>query len=238
MASPDSTAIREVLTQRGFSSAAAAYNDALARCHGEVAILLHQDVYLPPGWLHQFQSQLAALENRDPDWGVVGLYGVDRGGQHRGHVYCTGQMSQLGGNFNAPIEVASLDELLLVVRPASGLRFDESIRGYHMYGTDICLEAIRRGKKAYVLDAPCLHNTNPYQILPWDFWRAYLQMRRKWWRELPVHTTCTSITRLCLPMLRDNLIRRLNRLLRRPMSMGGRVDRPGEFWKARGVPRI
>ena len=43
-----------------------------------------------------------------------------------------------------PAQVATLDELLLIVKRDSGLRFDPEL-GFHLYGADICLQAIEQG---------------------------------------------------------------------------------------------
>ena len=43
-----------------------------------------------------------------------------------------------------PARVATLDELLLVVRRDSPLRFDPEL-GFHLYGADLCLQAAERG---------------------------------------------------------------------------------------------
>jgi hypothetical protein len=96
------------------------------------------------------------------------------------------------------------------IRKSSNLRFDERLPGYHMYGTDICLEARRRGMKSYVIPAFCIHNTNGYRMLPLQFWRSYLFMRKKWRSELPIATSCTEITFGCWPMIRWNMIRAAN----------------------------
>ena len=43
-----------------------------------------------------------------------------------------------------PARVATLDELLLIVRRDAGLRFDPDL-GFHLYGADICLQASEQG---------------------------------------------------------------------------------------------
>ena len=51
-----------------------------------------------------------------------------------------------------PAPVATLDELLLIVRRDSGLRFDPDL-GFHLYGADICLQASEQGLAVVALDA-------------------------------------------------------------------------------------
>ena len=93
--------------------------------------------------------------------------------------------------------MASLDEVVLIFRKSSGLMFDEYLPGYHLYGADICAEARRQGRKSYAISAFCIHNTNIGGILPLEFWKCYLFMRRKWMNSLPIHTPCTRISLSC-----------------------------------------
>lgn len=225
LSSPDIRGASEVILQRGYSSAAAAYNDALDRAGTDLVILVHQDVYLPGGWIDSLRAVLDLLSINDPQWGVLGVWAGMYTGGPSGYLYWTGSGGPAGEPVDGVAEVSTLDEVLLVLRRSSGLRFDERLPGFHMYGTDICLEARRRGRKSYVFSGFCVHNTNVYDMLPWDFWRAYLFMRRKWKSELPISTPCIDITRSCWPMVRWNTVRAANILLRRHKS-GRRVDDP------------
>jgi hypothetical protein len=83
--------------------------------------------------------------------------------------------------------------MVIVVRKASGLSFDPALPGFHLYGTDICLEAGRRGQSCYVISNFCIHNSNGLDVLPWPFWKSYLFLRSKWRRRLPVKTPCATI---------------------------------------------
>lgn len=203
--SPDLPPADRVLIQRGYSSAAAAYNDAIDRAQTDIVVLTHQDVFLPVGWVADVEKALQSLAQRDPNWAVLGAWGVAADGKRSGHLYCTGSAVALGRQGLEPLAVRSLDEVLLIVRKSSGVRFDPTLPGFHMYGTDICLEAERLGFKSYAISAFFVHNTNGYAILPWAFWKSCLDIRRKWWDRLPVITPCATITRWCWPMIRHNL---------------------------------
>jgi len=213
--SPDIGSAVEVIQQRNFASAAKAYNDAWRRASGTILVFLHQDVYLPRGWFEDVSNAISKLARNDPNWGVLGVWGVDGKGQGWGNLVCTGVGRRLGKDFDDPQPVRTLDELALIVRRDAGFRFDERLAGYHFYGSDLCLEASQAGKRCYAISALCVHNTNSYGMLPWGFWRAFLYLRRKWWRELPIITPCISITKFGLPAIRWNLARAKNILLRR-----------------------
>jgi hypothetical protein len=116
----------------------------------------------------------------------------------------------------------------LILRKSSGLRFDERLDHFHMYGADICLQAQARGMKCYAIPAFAVHNTNGYNLLPAPFWKAYAFMRRKWAAQLPVVTSCITITPWGIPALRWNLARLKNLLLRRHHP-GQRVADPAKL---------
>jgi hypothetical protein len=230
LSSPDIQSASAVILQKGFTSAAAAYNAGIEKAPTDVLVLCHQDVYLPAGWIGKIQKALESLSQQDPHWAVAGLWGGAVVGTFTGHLYCAGLMRVLGQPSDDATEVTSLDEFLLILRKSSGVRFDESLKGFHMYGTDICLEAKKRGLKSYAISAFCVHNTNGYRMLPLDFWGSYFFLRRKWKSELPITTSCTKITSGCWPLVWWNMDRMAQLLLRRHHP-GKRVPDPKRLYE-------
>lgn len=171
---------------RGYRSASVAYNAGLDAGTHELVVFAHQDVYLPAGWAPAMSAALAHLDAIDPAWAVLGLFGSTAAGGTVGHVWSSGLQRLLGAPFDTPMPVASLDELLLVVRRSSGLRFDAGLHGYHLYGTDIVQSALSSGRSAYAVCAPVIHNSRPVLYLPREYLSAYVYMRRKWARRLPI----------------------------------------------------
>jgi hypothetical protein len=192
--SPDIDSRSQILRKYGYESASKAYNEGIAEATNEILVFAHTDVYLPKGWLTTLASHLKALTRVDPNWGVLGICGISLAGEIVGHLYSTGSQVTFGKPFDKPVETVSLDEVLLVIRRSSGVRFDENLRGFHLYGTDLCLEARRRGLKSYIISAFCIHNSNGVRSLPFSFWRAYFYLRKKWWDILPIRSCCTVIT--------------------------------------------
>ncbi|MBO6679276.1 glycosyltransferase [Parvibaculum sp.] len=188
-------------TMRNYSSASAAYNAGLDRTSTDIAVFAHQDVYLPQGWEDALLRNIAVIEETDPGWGVIGVYGVRDDGGHAGRVWSSGLNRELDTGSKEPVKASSVDELLIVLRRGSGLRFDEDLPGFHMYGTDICQESLERGHGVYVVNAPVVHNSVPVFSLAGGYTDAYCYMRRKWRHRLPVKTTVTTITPLSLSFL-------------------------------------
>jgi len=212
---------------RGFASASVAYNAGIRQSTGDIVVLAHQDVYLPPDWDLRLAAAVSNLSVTDPHWAVLGVWGIASQGEARGYSYCTGLEKVLGRPFDVPIACTSLDEALLVLRRSANLTFDEGLPGFHLYGTDICLAARQKAMNCYIIPAFCIHNTAGLKFLPWAFWRAYLYMRSKWWRQLPVRTPCTTIARLPAQILEGPLRNAYSHWLkRRPVGQRAPDPRP------------
>lgn len=191
--SPDLVRCGPVVAQRGWQSASLAYNDAIDQSAADVMVFVHQDVFLPAGWLDKLIAALAELDRRNPEWGVLGVYGMTDRGSRKGWVYSVGLGAILGADFIGVEPVRTLDEVLLVIRRSSGLRFDAALPGFHMYATDLCLTAERQGLQNYVIPAFVLHNSNGIRRLGSDFWEACDFIRWKWNAVLPVESPCTTV---------------------------------------------
>lgn len=183
----------QILEQRHFPSAAKAYNAGIEQAQKELMIFAHQDVCFPEGFLEDLEKGLEYLEREDPEWGAAGCFGVTRDNERWGYVYSNG-WGILGKPFDHPRAIQTLDEIVLVLRKSSGLRFDDALPSFHFYGTDICLQAASRGRKSYAISAFCLHNTNQIFYLPREFWSSYRHVKKRWKHVLPIQTPCLRIS--------------------------------------------
>ncbi len=187
----------EVILVKNCPSAADGLNLGLARSSGEWVISLHQDVFLPEGWDRRVLLQLREAERRFGAIGVAGVYGVgparelsvSLAAERIGRVVDRGRVLRDGPEL--PALAATLDELLLVVRRDSALRFDPRL-GFHLYGADICLQAAELGLPVVVIDALCHHNSRSVG-LPEAFYQSAQVFARKWAHRLPVATACVII---------------------------------------------
>lgn len=194
----------EVLAQEGFSSAAKAYNDAIDRSNNDLIVFVHQDVFLPESWLRQVTLALDWLQRADLRWGVVGPYGKTADGRGWGHVYSSGR-GVIGEPVERPAPIQTLDEIVLILRKSSGLRFDEHLPHFHLYGADICLAAAKKGMRSYAISAYCIHNTQQNLVLPKEFYECCAHFKRTWKDSLPIQTTCIKLTRFNLPLFRRRI---------------------------------
>lgn len=170
-------------------SAPQALNIGIERAVHEIIVCCHQDVRFPAGWVDALYRQM--VEVHDNNFGVLGTFGVDMGGQYAGNVKDPHNNPKLG---NLPCLAQSLDEHCLIIRKSSGLRFDEDLGGFHMYGADICIEAMFRGMKNYVIDAQLEHLSGGG--IDDDFKVIVGKFTEKWEKRGlcgPVVTTCCRL---------------------------------------------
>jgi hypothetical protein len=212
----------QILLQEGYCSAAKAYNNGIDHSHNDLVVFVHQDVILGPTWMADLKRALTYLDKHDPEWGVLGVCGVVQPDVGRGYVYSSG-IGIIGSPFETPARIRTLDEIVLILRKSSNLSFDEGLPHFHMYGTDICLTAERDGKNNYVISAFCIHNTQPYLVLPREFYEGYRYVRRKWMKYLPIKTTCIQISRSNYRMYKRKLEDLYFRYVRRRLYYGSRA---------------
>ncbi len=211
------------------ANASSAYAQAIASATAEFLVFAHQDVYLPCGWFDQLSHAIRQLDALDERWAVAGLSGVMHDGTFVAHVWDSGLGFVNGGPFSTPARAASLDELVLIMRRSSGVTFDADLPCFHLYGTDIVLDAEAKGRTAYVIDVPAIHNARPIPMrrLGRDYVEAYRYTARKWRARLPWPTVIFRLTANPLPLLIHRLRNRYWRFkvcLRRSMLFGELSD--------------
>jgi hypothetical protein len=128
-------------------SAAAALNHGIDKADNNIIVCCHQDVRFPPNWVDRLEQQIKIVGG---GFGVLGTFGVDMAGCWAGNIDDPHHNPLFGP---LPRMVQSLDEHCLIIRKDSGLRFDEELGGWHLYGADICLEARRQGLLCFAINA-------------------------------------------------------------------------------------
>lgn len=206
--------------ERDAPSAAAAYNRALDALDADVVVFAHHDVFLPAGWERVLAARLDEVAALDPDWALYGSFGVGLDAAHIGPVWSSSLGQIVGRVPLEPVQVQSFDELLIVLRRSSGLRFDEGLGGWHFYGTDIVAQARARELRAWAGALPCIHNDRFHGALGQDFTDAYRAMRRKWRHALPLRSPITKISRSGLHLIRDTWSARGSHDFREGMAVG------------------
>jgi len=168
-------------------------NFLISRAKGEILILCHQDLlaYDP---VSELDRKLAELTEIDPDWGLAGNAGYCA---ERGHmVEC---ISDMGGyerrTCQLPAPVISLDENFIVMRHSVRIGPSANLEGFHMYGTDMVVQAAVSGRKSYVIEFHAEHRgsafTGPTFVRAT---RAFEDKYAKAFRRRKIVTTVTKTT--------------------------------------------
>jgi hypothetical protein len=130
----------QVIAIRNAPSAAAGLNAGIARAGHDLVVCLHQDVFPPSGWDRLVMNQYRMAERELGPIGVAGVYGVGKArscpdspsslaAERIGWVVDRGRILSEGPALPAP--VATPDELVLIVRRDTPLRFDPEL-GFHL----------------------------------------------------------------------------------------------------------
>ena len=221
----------QLLIKRDCPSAALAYNAAIDESKNDIIIFVHQDVYFPDGWFASFQQSLSYLEKEQINWGVLGCFGSARNRPGGVGLVCTNGMGVHGNQIQHPEPVETLDEIVLIIRKSSGLRFDPSLPHFHLYGTDICMLAKEKGMAAYVMPAFCVHNTNQLLTLPKEFYKCYHHVKKHWRRYLPICTSCITISRWGSEYYQRKILEFISNLLGKSRHPARRVEDPRSLLK-------
>jgi hypothetical protein len=118
-------------------------------------ILCHQDLRVDQGHgVDDLLRIVGDLEERDGRWAVAGNAGGSRA------LRVVRSLTDPHGGASAdsfPAPVHSLDENFLLIRTGTGIRCSQELHGFHLYGTDICLNALDAGGQPYVIDFRVRH---------------------------------------------------------------------------------
>lgn len=205
-------------------SAGRAYAQGLAESDESIVIFVHHDVYLPPGWHALLRRRIAEVASSDPDWALIGAYGVDDHARGWGPVWSSSLGQIVGHVALAPQPAQSFDELLIVLRRGSGIAWDTALPGWHLHGTDIVAQARAEGLGAYSCALPLIHNDGYKDNLDQGFGAAYAYLQRKWADRLPLRSPIIKISRTGHQLWRARLHNRRARAVRRAMAADTALD--------------
>jgi hypothetical protein len=205
-------------------SAAIGLNAGIDATSAEILVFVHQDVFLPQGWADLLERRIAEVAAVDPDWALIGAFGVDLASTGWGPVWSTSLGAIVGQISPCPVAVQSFDELLIVMRRGAGLRFDPGLPGFHLYGTDIVQSAAAKGLGAWAVPLPLIHNDGFHEALDASFDAAYHYMRQKWHARLPLKAPVVRISWHGLNLLRQHWHNRRTAQLRKGLALARQTD--------------
>jgi hypothetical protein len=158
-------------------------------------LLCHQDVYFPRGFGRRLQRLLAGIPADDREATLIGFAGLGADAAS-GRFVRAGFVIDRWHRFDHPAtaHATSIDELALVVARKSLHSIDPSL-GWHLWATDLCLEAITRHHRfARIERLPLLHNSYGDYRLPDAFHVSARRLAAKHAASFgPVPTLCGTV---------------------------------------------
>ena len=170
----------------------AGLNCLISHARGRYLILCHQDVVLLDAGRPELVERLGELDRLDPAWALAGNAGGDDRG--RSIMHFSDRFGVEHKTDNLPALARSLDENFIILRNGCQLGFSNDLEGFHLYGTDICLQAEARGWAAYVLDFHLRHDGEG--TMDESFWICRSNLEKKYgdfFQTRRIRTTCTIV---------------------------------------------
>jgi hypothetical protein len=155
---------------------------------GRYILIIHQDVRCIDA-KKRLEEIVEQLEAKDPLWAVAGNAGCN------GYKNCFFYLKDPGNkklDTGLPKKVTSLDENFLLVNKKQNVTVSSSLSGFHLYGTDICINAIANGHTCYVIPFLVEHlSLGNLQSLK-DYIPVFLQEYQPRLSNVFIQTTCTK----------------------------------------------
>jgi 2-polyprenyl-3-methyl-5-hydroxy-6-metoxy-1,4-benzoquinol methylase len=188
----------EVIAMEGVDSAAAAYAAGAQLATHAWRVLVHQDVYFPTGSGFALARELALLEQAGCTAVPVGFAGLEASASAAGIVRYSGMVIDRTSLFSHPGSkcALSIDEFAVAMHRDSPLSIDPSL-GWHLWGTDLCLqaEALAKQPTAHVLEVPLFHNSTTSYTLPTAYYESAERVLAKYPQLDRIPTLCGEIAR-------------------------------------------
>jgi hypothetical protein len=166
-------------------------NYFLRKAQGEFIILCHQDIILHDAGVAELNEQIANVTKKDPRWGVLG----NAGGINL--KYLAMHLTQNSGNKlhedHLPLKAITVDENFIVVKNKANLSLSSYFKGFHLYGTDLCIIANILGYSVYIIDFNLIHKSDGNADA--SFYEIRKSLIRKYKRAFRGRFISTTITR-------------------------------------------
>lgn len=200
--------MKESLTQAGFNSENtnitllenfthnnyepySSINKFLVAVREPYLIFCHQDVLFDQGdGFEELLKRINELNLRDNYWAVAGNAGVNQYYKTVVKISDANQSPMWTGEF--PQKVFTLDENFLIFNLRNRTKCSNALSGFHLYGSDLCLHAIKMGFSCYVIHFHITHLSGG--TMNNDFEKTLREFHDHWRSNftLCVHKTVTG----------------------------------------------
>lgn len=166
-------------------------NKMISASKGKYIILCHQDIELRFDTEKVLDKRITELDQLEKNWGLLS----NAGGYNLKKVYK--RITHPQDSFNQgpfPHQVKSVDENFILLKKNANLSLSRNLKGFHLYGTDLCMVAEILGYKAYVVDFHLFHkSTGNMNESFYQSRGALIEKYGKLFSSRYIKTTCTSL---------------------------------------------
>lgn len=188
----------EVITVEGAGSAADAFARGAARARHDWRLFVHQDVYFPIGSGLMLAEQLGAMSSDGRAAAPVGFAGLEAAADLRAGLRYAGQVIDRTQHFDHPDSTSgvSIDEFAVALHKSTPVALDPML-GWHLWGTDLCLQALALGGApcAQILRVPLFHNSTTGYTLPLEYHTSAGLLLEKYSLFDSIPTLCGALQR-------------------------------------------
>jgi hypothetical protein len=179
-----------------------AINRFIQEAKGKYVIICHQDILFRDSRKY-LEELIGQTDTLDPDWAVLSNAGAVAPNYFSMLVsYPDGTTVKKG---NPPQKLCTVDEHFILLKASANLAASADLKGFHFYGTDLCLVADTLGYSAYSIPFNILHKSKG-KINP-EFYDLKHTIVKKYNRSLRGRWIQTTITRFYISGSRiDRLI--------------------------------
>jgi GT2 family glycosyltransferase len=141
-----------------YKSCAEALNIGIDLSESEYVMMCHQDIRFDKNWFSNIICSIKDLVLNNIKFGVLGMAGSWYHNNNEGGVIFLNNNTESKNDTRKYVDVQCLDELCLIIKNDSYIRFDETLfNHYHFYGADLCLNYISNGYRNLAINVPCTH---------------------------------------------------------------------------------
>lgn len=134
-----------------------AFNLFLRQAKGKYIIICHQDILINEDDISDLRNRLKELDLKDPNWAICSNSGAAGPNHIVYHISYPEKGLMSKGRF--PLKVAAIDENFILVKNNALLKVSNDLSGFHLYGTDLCLQAALNGFSAYAIAFNLTHKS-------------------------------------------------------------------------------
>lgn len=169
-------------------------NVFLQKAKGKYVILCHQDILLHDNDINDLKKLIEEITLKDENWAILGNAGGINLKWIATHI--TQGSGRVLKQEYLPLKTKSVDENFMVVKRDANIALSRNLKGFHFYGTDICLIANVLGYNSYIIEFNLTHKSNGKKDK--EFYRLEKALKYKYQKAFSGRYLSTTFSRMYL----------------------------------------